>query len=328
MLSRRTIIVLVLLVAIGAGGYLWWRNQAPELPAGIASGNGRIEAEPLDIASKYAGRIQELRVNEGDRVEAGQVVAVLESAETEEMLREAQADLRRFTLQRSETLATLSSRQSELALAQIEYDRAVELRRSQNVSQSVLDQRRVAREAATASVDAAKAAVGQIEAAIEGAGATVARTEAMLNELTLRAPRAARVQYKLVQTGTVVAAGQRVFTLLDLTDVHMTIFLPTADAGRLAIGAEARIVLDAAPRYHIPANVSFVASEAQFTPKFVETQDERNKLMFRVKLQIPRDLLVRYADYVKSGLTGVGYVRVDPAVAWPPGLQVALPDED
>lgn len=328
MLSRRTIVVLVLLVAVGAGGYFWWRNQAPDLPAGIASGNGRIEAEPLDIASKYAGRVQELRVDEGDRVEAGQVVAVLESTETEEMLREAEADLRRFTLQRSETLATLSSRQSELALAQIEYDRAVELRRSQNVSQSVLDQRRVALEAATASVDAAKAAVGQIEAAIEGAGATVARTEAMLNELTLRAPRAARVQYKLVQTGTVVAAGQRVFTLLDTTDVHMTIFLPTADAGRLAIGAEARIVLDAAPRYHIPANVSFVASEAQFTPKFVETQDERNKLMFRVKLRIPRDLLIRYADYVKTGLTGVGYVRVDPAAEWPPGLQVTLPDED
>lgn len=327
MLSRRTLVVLAVLLAAGAAAFWWWRNQAPELPAGIAQGNGRIEAEPIDIASKYAGRVQELRVDEGDRVEAGQVLAVLESTETEEMLREAEADLRRLTLQLSETRAMLSSRQSELALAQIEYDRAAELRRSQNVSQSVLDQRRVAREAAQSSVDAAEAATGQIEAAIEGAEARVARTRAMLAELSLRAPRAGRVQYKLVQTGTVVAAGQRVYTLVDVTDVHMTIFLPTADAGRLAIGSEARIVLDAAPDYRIPASVSFVASEAQFTPKFVETQDERNKLMFRVKLQLPRDLLAKYADYVKTGVTGVAYVRVDPDTAWPPGLELRLPDE-
>jgi HlyD family secretion protein len=327
MLSRRTVAVLVVLLAIGAGGFTWWRNQAPELPPGIAEGNGRIEAEPIDIASKYAGRVLELRVEEGDRVEAGQVVAVLESTETEEMLREAEADLRRYTLQRSETLALLSSRQSELALAQIEFDRANELRRAQNISQAVLDQRRVARDAAAASVEAAKAAVGQIEAAIEGAQAAVARTQAMLDELTLHAPRAGRVQYRLVQTGTVVAAGQRVYTLLDVTDVHMTIFLPTADAGRLAIGSEARIVLDAAPTYRIPAQVTFVASEAQFTPRFVETQDERNKLMFRVKLQLPRELLTKYADYVKTGVTGVAYVKVERDAAWPADLEVRLPDE-
>ncbi|HEX2526715.1 MAG TPA: HlyD family efflux transporter periplasmic adaptor subunit [Geminicoccus sp.] len=327
MLSRRSVVVLVVLLAIVGGGFLWWRNQAPELPPGIARGNGRIEAEPIDIASKYAGRVLELRVEEGDRVEAGQVVAVLESTETEEMLREAEADLRRYTLQRSETLALLSSRQSELALAQIEFDRASELRRAQNISQAVLDQRRVARDAAAASVEAAKAAVGQIEAAIEGGEAAVARTQAMLDELTLHAPRAGRVQYRLVQTGTVVAAGQRVYTLLDVTDVHMTIFLPTADAGRLAIGSEARIVLDAAPTYRIPAQVSFVASEAQFTPRFVETQDERNKLMFRVKVRLPRELLAKFADYVKTGVTGVAYVLVDREATWPADLELRLPDE-
>jgi HlyD family secretion protein len=327
MLSRRMVVGLAVLLVLAAGGYFWWLNQAPALPAGFARGNGRIEAEPIDIAAKYSGRVEELRVDEGDRVEAGQVVAVLESTETEQMLREAEADQHRFTLQRSETLATLSSRQSELALAQIEYDRARELRRQDNVSQSVLDQRRVALEAARAAVEAAKAGVGQTEAAIHGADAQVARIKAMLDELTLRAPRTGRVQYRLVQSGTVVAAGQKVYTLVDLTDVHMTIFLPTADAGRLAIGSEARIILDAAPAYKVPANVSFVASEAQFTPKFVETQDERNKLMFRVKLQVPREVLADYADYVKTGLTGVGYVRVDPDQTWPADLAVRLPDD-
>lgn len=326
MLSRRTVVILGIVLALVAGGYFWWQNRLPKLPPGIAQGNGRIEAEPIDVAAKYAGRIQELRVDEGDRVEAGQVLAVLESTETEEMLRAAEAELRRLTLQRSETLAQLASRQSELALAQIEHDRAAELRRSQNVSQSVLDQRRVAREAAAAAVDAAQAAVGQIDAAIEGAKADVARTRAMLDELTLKAPRAGRVQYRLAQPGTVIAAGQKVLTLLDITDVHMTIFLPTRDAGRLAIGADGRIVLDAAPEYVIPAKVSFVASQAQFTPKFVETQNERDKLMFRVKLQLPQELLARYADYVKTGVTGMAFVQVDPDTAWPPALEIRLPD--
>ena len=114
--------------------------------------------------------------------------------------------------------------------------------------------------------------------------------------------------------------------LLDVGDVYMTVFLPTAAAGRLAIGAEARLVLDAAPQYVIPASVSFVADVAQFTPKTVETEEERQKLMFRVRLQIPPELLQRYLVAVKTGLPGMGYVRIDPSAEWPPELQIRLPE--
>ena len=117
-------------------------------------------------------------------------------------------------------------------------------------------------------------------------------------------------------------------TVLDLSDVSMTIFLPTSEAGRVALGSEGRIVLDAAPNYVIPAAVSFVAAEAQFTPKTVETANEREKLMYRVKLAIDPGLLETYRDYVKAGLTGNAYLKIAPrrvAGALPPKLPDAPP---
>ncbi len=122
-----------------------------------------------------------------------------------------------------------------------------------------------------------------------------------------------------------VAAGGRVLNLVDLADVYMTFFLPTAAAGRVALGAEVRIVLDAAPQYVIPASVSFVADVAQFTPKTVETAVEREKLMFRVRAQLPPELLMKHILRVKTGLPGVAYVRLDPAAPWPAHLQAKLP---
>ena len=105
----------------------------------------------------------------------------------------------------------------------------------------------------------------------------------------------------------------------------MTVYLPAAQAGRLTIGDEARLIVDPYPDSIIPASVSFVATEAQFTPKTVETADEREKLIFRVKLQIDPKVLGKYHAEVKTGVRGMGYVRTD-AVSWPQNLAVRLPD--
>ena len=109
-----------------------------------------------------------------------------------------------------------------------------------------------------------------------------------------------------------LGAGGKVLNIVDLSDVYMTFFLPTAAAGRVAIGSEVHLVLDAAPQYVVPARVTFVADVAQFTPKTVETAEERQKLMFRIKAKIPPDLLKKYIRQVKTGLPGMAYVRLDP----------------
>jgi HlyD family secretion protein/alpha/beta hydrolase family protein len=144
-------------------------------------------------------------------------------------------------------------------------------------------------------------------------------------DLVLVSPRSGRVQYRLARAGEVVAAGQRILTILDLNDVYMTIYLPADDAGKLTLGDEARVIADPIPQYVIPATISFVATDAQFTPKSVETAEERQKLMFRVKLQGEPKVLDKYHRFVKTGVRGLGFVRTDPKIAWPEELVVKLP---
>jgi HlyD family secretion protein len=141
----------------------------------------------------------------------------------------------------------------------------------------------------------------------------------------LKAPRDGRVQFRIAQAGEVVSAGGKVLSMIDLSDVSMTFFLPETAAGRVAMGSEVHIVLDAAPQDVIPAKVSFIANVAQFTPKTVETESERQKLVFRVKATIDPALLRQNLAQVKSGLPGVAYVRVDPSVPWPEKLRTRIP---
>ncbi len=159
---------------------------------------------------------------------------------------------------------------------------------------------------------------------MEAAQATERRIVADIDDSELKAPRDGRVQYRVAEPGEVLSAGGRVLNMVDLSDVYMTFFLPTEQAGLLKIGGDARLVLDAAPDLRIPATISFVASVAQFTPKTVETHDERLKLMFRVKARIPPELLRQHLEYVKTGLPGMARVRLDERVPRPDDLNVRL----
>ena len=163
------------------------------------------------------------------------------------------------------------------------------------------------------------------EAAVESSQATIERIQADINDSTLKAPRAGRVQYRVSQPGEVLNAGGKVLNMVDLNDVYMTFFLPTDWAGRVKLGAEVRLVLDAAPQFVIPAKVTFVADVAQFTPKTVETAEERQKLTFRIKAHIPPEVLKKYVRDVKTGLPGMAYVQLDPQAPWPAHLEVKLP---
>ena len=199
----------------------------------------------------------------------------------------------------------------------------------------MLDQARAEALGARAAVAAAEAAIASAEAAVASAHSSVIGAEAaievaraakdvitvQIEDSTLKAPRAGRVQYIVAREGEVVAPGGRVVNMVDVSEVFMTFFLPTADAGRTGIGTEARILLDAAPNIVIPAEISFVADVAQFTPKTVETAVEREKLMFRTRARIPVSLLQKHLEQIKTGLPGVAWVRLEPNAPWPQQAQ-------
>jgi HlyD family secretion protein len=295
------------------------------MPNGIVKSNGRIEATQVDVSAKYAGRLAQVTVKEGDEVTAGQVIARIASPEYEAQLRGAQAQVLRAKQALAEAEALVAQRNSDVTFTKTDYERALQLVQRGHITQQATDKRRNDSEAAKAAYQAATAQREQAQFAIKSADADVDRIEAILVELTLIAPRSGRVQYQFARSGEVVAAGTRIITILDLKDVYLTIFLPAAEAGRLGLGEEARLILDPVPQYVIPAAITFVAADAQFTPKSVETAEEREKLMFRVKLQVDPEVLERYHRRVKTGVRGIGFVRTNPDVVWPDDLIVKLP---
>lgn len=302
------------------------RLRGRDMPEGIVKANGRLEATQVDVSAKYSGRLSAVNVDEGDEVTAGQVVATISSPETEAQLRAAQAQVLKAKKTLAEAIAIIAQRTSDLDFTRTDFDRGKMLIEKGHIAQQMLDQRRNKFEAAEAAYVAANAQRDAAEAAVKAAEADVERLQAILVDLVLVSPRSGRVQYRLARAGEVVSAGQRVLTILDLKDVYMTIYLPADVAGQLTLGDEARVILDPLPQYVFPATISFVATDAQFTPKSVETAEERQKLMFRVKLQGDPAVLDKYHSAVKTGVRGLGFVRTDPKIAWPAELVVKLPE--
>jgi HlyD family secretion protein len=301
--------------------------RGSDLPEGIVRTNGRLEATQVDVSAKYPGRLATLTVDEGDEVTAGQVVGTISSPETEAQLRSAQAQVLKAKQGLSAATAQIAQRKAEVDAARPDYERGMKLMQTGNITAQLLDQRRNRLDQAEAAYITANDQRDQAESEIKAATAEVERLQAILADLTLYSPRSGRVQYRLARAGEVVGAGQRVVTILDLNDVYMTVYLPADVAGRLTVGDEARHILDPIPQYVLPATVSFVATESQFTPKSVETVEERQKLMFRVKLQADPALLAKYHRAVKTGVRGLGFVRTDPKIPWPPELDVKIPDD-
>jgi HlyD family secretion protein len=314
--------ILLLLLAVGVGGTIYWlKYSQPSLPLGIVSGNGRIEADEIDISTKFAGRIAELRVDEGDVVKAGQVVARMDTSDLEASLKKAEAQVQGAQRALDEARAIVAQQQSQLTLAQREFDRTQTLVQRGFATKQSLDQRQQQLDAATAGLNAANFRVAQTERALDAATQDVALYKVNIADNALRAPRDGRIQYRIANVGEVLAAGGKVFTMLDLAYVYMDIYLPTAEVGKARIGDDARIVLDARPDLAIPAKVTFIADQAQFTPKTVETKSEREKLMFRVRVRIDPERLRAHADKVKSGVPGVAFVKLDPKTPWPESLK-------
>ena len=362
---KKIIISLLVIAAIGMTWYLVksYKEEAIYRNPAFTSGNGRLEATEINIAAKLAGKIEQLLVDEGDYVKAGQLlvqmqtntlVAELEQAKAQIKVKEAELEQAKAQLQVEEASlaaanASLASAKSALAAktstfnnAKSRYERSKELMEKDVTSRQTFENDEALFQSAAADVDAAKADIQSVEADIQSVEATIVsdkaaivkaeasiaaakadadRIQADIDDSSLNAPLDGRIQYRIAEVGEVLSSGGRVLNLVDLTDVYLTFFVPEETAGKIALGADARIVLDAASDIAIPATISYVASVAQFTPKSVETRVEREKLMFRVKAKIDPALLKQYVEYVKTGIPGVAWVRLDNKEPWPDFLK-------
>jgi len=349
----KKIIIAMLILCAGAlafYGIKSYRENAMYNQPGFAYGNGRLEATEVAIASKLSGRLEKVYVDEGNYVKKGDKLALMQLNVLNAELAQAKAKYSQALAQKAQSEAQVGVKQSELAAAQAvmkqkqssfdgakkRFDRAKELKSKNALSVQMYENDETHFLTTQAEYSAAQAEVLQAQAELKAAQAEVMaaaaniqasraqidRVQADIDDSLLISPLDGRIQYRIAEPGEVLNAGGRVLNLVDLTDVYMTFFLPEGIAGKVKIGADVRIVLDAIPDTPIPARISFVSSVAQFTPKTVETKIERQKLMFRVKARIAPELLKQYVDYVKTGLPGVAWVKLDDNAKWPDFLKL------
>ncbi|HSS39709.1 MAG TPA: HlyD family efflux transporter periplasmic adaptor subunit [Polyangia bacterium] len=301
-------------------GFKFWKKKQSALPDGIASGNGRIEAKLVDIAAKEPLRVKQMMVDEGAVVKRGQVVVQMDTSTLQSELATAQAQVSAAQEKLIAARAGTLKQKSEIRLAEIEAERSHNLLQQRAGSQRELDVRRTKVETTKASLNEADAEVQTATREVEAAQATAATVQTRIDDATLRSPVSGRVLYRLAEPGEVLAAGGKALTLVNLEDVYMEIFLPSQQAADLKVGAEGRITVDFQPDRAVAGYVSFVSPEAQFTPKQVETKSEREKLMFRVKIQVPKEVASQYIQQIKTGVRGMGYVKVKSDAVWPARL--------
>lgn len=330
-MSRRmpiTIVLIALMFFLGFGAWVVLFKPSVLPPEGFARGNGRIEADLIDISPRLAGRVAEIRVREGDRVAPGDILAVMDTAELDSQLMRAEAAMANAEAAVGVAAAQVAEAEARLALARSELARAETLSTRDLLSKQDLDIRRTETQVAEAALSAAKADLLARQRAVDAEAAGRDEIAARIADSTLYAQGAGRVLYRLAQPGEILGSGGKVLTLVSLEDVYMEFFLPAAEAPRVRIGDEARVVPDIMPDSAMPAVVSFVSPQAQFTPKQVETATERESLMFRIRVSIPADLVMARVDQVKTGVRGVAWVRLakdDGSLPeWPEGLTPPL----
>ena len=323
-------------------------NRKPYDTTKFVMGNGRIEATEVTISAKLAGRIEKIYIEEGQLVTNGQKLVEMQTdelradllkakaalAEAEAKVKEAESAIAVRKAEAEAAKGTVAEKKSQLRGAENKERRfksaasgALPVTEIEDVETMVQSHKaqlmsaEASAQKAAAEVESAKSRLEVAKANVEAQKAAIARIEVDLKDSTIVAKHDGRIQYRIAQVGEMVGSGAGILNLVDLTDVYMTLFIPEKLIGSIAQGAECRIVLDAAKEWPIHANISYVSSIAQFTPKTVETEVEREKLMFRVRARIPPENLKKYIEYARTGLPGVAYVRLDPKAEWPEFLR-------
>ena len=309
-MKKKILIPIVLVVAGAVGGFFYFKNhQAPDQNRLRVSGN--IEITEVEASFKIPGRVEERPVIEGQMITAGQVVARLDDKDLklEIAQRQAQVTAARSLLSEVQTgsrpeeiaqaEAALERAQADGNRARIEYERQKRLFDREVISTREFDQAKTAFETAEARIREAKALstmvrkgprqekIDQARATLEQAKQSLELAQTRLNYATLLSPVSGMVLSENVQPGEYVSPGTPVISLGDLSRVYLRAYINETDLGRVKVGQKVRLSTDTFPGKYYEGMISFIAPQAEFTPKNIQTQKERVKLVYRIKVEIP-----------------------------------------
>lgn len=314
--KKKIAIIMIVVAIIVAIGFIY-KNSLKNKNEYIIKGNGRIEGREISISTKFSGRILELKVDEGDVVQKGDLLAVLDSRSLSANLDAEKAKAEEIEKQIISTSADIQATESDVKFYQKEVSRSKTLIRQNFSSQLELDKNINYLEKAEAKLAGLQADKKALQASHDSLLASIKAKEIDLGDMEIYAPADGVILYKLVENGEMLANNGKLFVMYNPDDLYMTIYMSSNQAGQVKIGEEAMIKLDAYKNKVFPATVTFVAENAEFTPKEVETQQEREKLVFRIKVTLD-DNSKREA---KPGMPGEGFIKIDDSKEWPTDLQ-------
>ena len=307
---RRLLIVLVVLVVV-AGALAWWRLGGVVRQRNAAiRGSGMIEVTEVDVAFEVPGKIVERPVDEGYLIDKGEPIARLDDREyrlhvERATAAKAAAEARYQMLLKGpraqeidEALASLEAAESALSVQNADHRRVSELHRTGVASKAELDHSSTALAAAQAARDQARLRVDLLKegsrseeieegrAVLHEAEKSLELAELNLSRCQLFSPVAGRILTKSREVGEIVQPGAPVVTIGDLTRPWLNIYIGERDLGRVALGESAEVTVDSFPDQPFIGRVSFVSDKSEFTPKNIQTPDERVKLVYRVKIEL------------------------------------------
>ena len=284
-----------------------------DLPDYIIYGNGRIEGRETQIATKFSGKVEEIFTEEGQEVKKDQILMKIDSRSMEAQLESMKSQSEQILKEIDSVNAEIKLINSDIKLYSKDVDRIKKLVKDDFASEAQYDQKINMLEKSKASFAGAEAKKEALQNSYKATLADIKSLEIDIGDMTIHAPSDGLITYRLAELGEILQSGQSVFVMINPDELYMTLYANQLKSGKIKIGDKGFIKVDALPDKVFDAYVSFISSEAEFTPKEVETRSERQKLVFRLKLNV-KDNSKRT---LKVGMPGMGYVKIDDSKDWP-----------
>jgi multidrug resistance efflux pump len=308
-------LLLVLLAAVSYVVYRWL--SPPELPQGLLYGSGRIEGTEVTVSSEIAARVIESALIEGASVRQGDILVRLDDADIKTQLERAQAQREAALRERERHQRDLLTAQHHLQNAKVDDQRYAALARAGTIPGQRREQASNVLAEAQGRVATLRTALEQSDATLEALAKSVKLAQSQLEKTLITAPLSGTILTKSIEAGELATPGRPIATLVDLARVELKIYIPERDIGKIGLGSEARARTDAFPDRYIPAHVSRIDPQAQFTPRDVHMPDERVRQVFGVTLALENS-----RGELRPGMPADAWVKWESAAPWPSRLVV------
>lgn len=305
---RRVLLLLIVVVVLAAGGWYYWRERSASDPLAAFALSGNVDVHQVELAFRVTGKIADMKVQEGDRVEAGALLAQLDRVPFENDVAAASADVDQARAQFDKTRrgyrveeiaqsrATVRQRDADLVNARVTLERLQNLVVQGVVTHQQIDDAEARVRQSDAQLAGAKeqlnlmvhgSRVEDIEsqqAALASAEARLAKAKTALEDTSLLAPSRGIVSVRAREAGAIVQAGQTAYTLVLNEPVWIRAYVAQPRLGRVKPGMPVKIEVDSMPGKQYAGTVGFIAPDAEFTPKTVQTEQVRDDLVYRIRV--------------------------------------------